>query len=384
MKPDVIIIGGGISGLAAAYELAREKLRVLLLEARDFGAMASTWTLGGVRQSGRDPAELPLAQAAVARWPQLADELGASTGYRQRGNLRFARTIAETEIIQRLVMQQNSLGLTLHYLPDNKAVRAIAPAVGENVLAASFCPDDGHADPPQVIAAYAQAARRHGAELRQKTPALRLVQQNGRIRGVETPDGLIETDRVIVAAGTHSPALLTPLGLSVPMAVKRVCVLQTVPAPPCFKQVFGVANADCAGRQEIDGRFRITTGIGDWQGDPARWTDTSLRPALDDVAMLIARTTPLLPVLSGLGLERVWGGLIDLTPDALPVLDAPATHPGLIIGAGFSGHGFGIGPVTGDILKRLALGQESRFDLKPFRMARFDAAMPAAPLTLHG
>lgn len=189
---------------------------------------------------------------------------------------------------------------------------------------------------------------------------------------------------MIVAAGTHSPALLAPLGIALPLSVKRVCVMQTVPTAPCFDQVFGVANADCAGRQEISGRIRFTTGIGDWQGDPERWTEANLRPSPTDCASLTARAVPLLPVLAGLGLERVWGGLIDLTPDALPVLDAPASHPGLVIGAGFSGHGFGIGPVTGEILSTLALGQPCRFDLAPFRLNRFAGVPDFVPLTLHG
>ncbi|HRJ68829.1 MAG TPA: FAD-binding oxidoreductase, partial [Beijerinckiaceae bacterium] len=169
-----------------------------------------------------------------------------------------------------------------------------------------------------------------------------------------------------------------------PLAVKRVCVLRTVAAPPQFEQVFGVANADCAGRQEIGGAFRITTGIGDWPGDVAGWNEAALRPSLAIVAELIARGSTILPVLSGLGLERVWGGLIDLTPDALPVLDAPHGCPGLVVGAGFSGHGFGIAPVSGEILAGLATGQSVPWDLAPFRIDRFSPGRAFAPLSLHG
>lgn len=383
-NPDVIIIGGGITGLSAAYELARTGRRVILLEAQDFGAMASTWTLGGVRQSGRDPAEMPLARAAVTRWSGLDEELGMATGYRQHGNLRLARTDAEVTIIRNLVDHQTALGLDLRFLPTNEDVRAIAPAIGPTVRAASFCPGDGHADPLQVIAAYAHAARRHGAILKSRTPVLRLLARGQRVCGVETAEGKLESERVIVAAGTHTPALLAPLGIQLPLRIMRVCVLQTVPASPAFKQVFGVANADCAGRQEIDGRFRITTGVETWEGNRDRWDEASLRPSLSDVANLIARAAPLLPQLQKIGLEKVWGGLIDLTPDALPVLDAPTTHDGLIIAAGFSGHGFGIGPVSGEILKAMALGEQPRFELMPFRLDRFGADQTTAPLTLHG
>lgn len=137
---DIIIIGGGISGVSATYEIARAGHRVTLLEKTRLGAMASGWTLGGVRQSGRHPVELPLAQAAVARWQTLDQELGQPTGYRQGGNLRLARSDDEVATIRALVADQRALGLDLEFLPDLQAVREVAPAVGDAVLAASFAP----------------------------------------------------------------------------------------------------------------------------------------------------------------------------------------------------------------------------------------------------
>src|SRR6188768_3999942 len=121
----IVIIGGGITGCAAASELAREGHRVTLFEKSRIAAMASGWTLGGVRQSGRHPAELPLARAAVALWAGLHERLGVDVDYRRGGNLRLARTPDEVETIRGIVDSQRSHGLELDFLPDNRAVREV-------------------------------------------------------------------------------------------------------------------------------------------------------------------------------------------------------------------------------------------------------------------
>jgi len=382
---DILIIGGGISGVAAAWELARERRKVTLIEARSLAAMASGWTLGGVRQSGRHPAELPLARAAVARWGGLAEALGVDPGYRRGGNLRLARTDAEAEVIRRLVAEQTAAGLELHYLEGAEAVREIAPALSERIAAASWCPTDGHADPHAAVTAFAEAARRLGADIREDTEAIALIRDGDRVTGAHTKTGAIHAGCTVVAAGVHSPGLLVPLGLALPLDLQLVTVLQTAPLPPLLDQVFGVANADCAGKQEAGGRLRVTTGIGPWLRPLGGWTPEDLHPTVEEVARLGARIAALLPAFRDARLARVWGGLIDLTPDGLPVLDAPAEAPGLVVAAGFSGHGFCLGPVTGEIVADLAQDRPSRHPVGQFRLDRFrDASATAAGLTLHG
>ena len=134
----------------------------------------------------------------------------------------------------------------------------------------------------------------------------------------------------------------------------------------------------------MSGRFRVTNGIEPWRGDPSGWSIDNLQPNIRDVTTLVDRITQILPMLAGIGFSKVWGGLIDLTPDALPVIDAHTGVEGLIIAAGFSGHGFGIGPVTGEILSDLAQGRQPRFALAEFRCDRFGSAQHWPSLTLHG
>ena len=187
--PDIIIVGGGITGTAAAEALAREGYAVTLLESHGIAAMASGRTLGGVPQSGRHPAELPLARAAVALWSGLSDTLGVDVEYRRRGNVRLARTPAEVDVIEDLVATQREQGLDLHFLPDNAAVREVAPALSHRVLAASFCPTDGHANPILATRAFADAARRRGAAIREGSAVRSIRVERDRVTGVKQRPG---------------------------------------------------------------------------------------------------------------------------------------------------------------------------------------------------
>ena len=383
--PGIVIIGGGITGAAAADALAREGHAVTLIDKSGIAAMASGRTLGGVRQSGRDPAELPLARAAVELWAGLSETLGVDVEYRRAGNLRLARTPAEVDVIRALVESQRAQGLDLHFLPDNTAARAVAPAMSPDVLAASYCPTDGHANPVKATRAFADSAVRHGATIREGVAAIAIRVARDKVTGVDTTAGFLPADRVIVAAGVHTPALLAPLGVDLPVSTRVVSVVQSVPLPPCLDQVFGVANADCAGRQEVDGRLRFTDGLSEGAVDPAHSTAESSAPSATSVRDLVALVAHILPIVRNAPIARTWNGLIDLTPDALPVIDAPEAVAGLVVAAGFSGHGFCLGPVSGLLCADLALGRAPRHDLAAFRLARF-RGKPIAPaaLSLHG
>jgi sarcosine oxidase subunit beta len=385
-QTDVVVIGGGISGAAAAYELARSGAKVALLEKGQLASMASGWTLAGVRQSGRHPAELPLAQAAVARWAELARELDADVEYRREGNLRLARTPEDAPVIQSIVAEQQALGLDLVFLSDNTAVREVAPALAETVLAASFCPTDGHANPVAAVQAFAAAAQRHGAEIRTETSATAITVAGGKVQGVHTDDGTIAADAVVVAAGVYTPRLCAPLGLDLPIEIGHVSVVQTVAVPPLITQVLGVASADLALRQEIGGRVRFTGGGTPWPHELDALADGNdpVMPPAAHVAAALSRATEVLPALAAAPLARVWGGLLDMTPDALPVIERVPEVEGLVVVAGFSGHGFCLGPVTGEIVRDLVQRGTTAYPISPFRSGRFDHGKAREAMTLHG
>jgi sarcosine oxidase subunit beta len=391
---DVVVIGGGISGTAAAYELARHGASVTLLEQGELASMASGWTLAGVRQSGRHPAELPLAMAAVRRWATLGEELDADVEYRQQGNLRLARTPNEAPVIERVVATGRAQGLDLRFLPDNRSVRQIASVLSETIVAASFCPSDGHANPTKTVHAFAAAAARYGAEIRTKTALTGIDAGGGRVTGVRTSDGPIAADAVVVAAGIHSPDLVAPFGVDLPLRINIVPVIQTIALPPILAPVLGVAGADLAGRQQADGRLRFTGGGRLWEhdlNDPFASLKTGLEEGYDlvqpktaEIADVVERVSRVLPAFAEARIARVWGGLIDQTPDALPVLERVSGIDGLILAAGFSGHGFCLGPITGQIVRELVTERRSTLPLEPFRSERFAAVGEREAATLHG
>jgi sarcosine oxidase subunit beta len=382
---EVVVIGAGITGAATAYQLARAGVRVTLVDRYGPAAMASGWTLAGVRQSGRHPAELPLARAAVALWQTLAEELDAQTQYRQHGNLRLARTEAEIPVIGRLIEEQSAAGLDIVKLADTAAIRAIAPAISGDVLMASYCASDGHADPKPTVLGFVRGAERHGATLRFGERVLAIDTLGGKVSGVRTDHGLIPADRVVLAAGIFGNQLLGPLGLEVPLDVQVVTVLQSTAMPPMLDQVIGVANADVAGRQEASGRFRVTSGVEPWDGAMEDGATPVIRPSASSLAGTVQKFGHVVPAYRAARIEAIWAGLIDLTPDALPVIEASPDIDGLVIAMGYSGHGFCLGPISGRILSDLVQGRDPGLPLAPFTLGRFAGRnMPSQPVTLHG
>jgi sarcosine oxidase subunit beta len=382
-RPDVLIIGGGISGTATAWELASHGVRTTLLEAGELASMASGWTLAGVRQSGRHPAELPLAEAAVKRWTGLAEELGADDlEYRQHGNLRLALSDDDIPTIRQVVETGTAAGIEMHFLDGNDAVREIAPALATDLPAASWCPTDGHANPAKTVRAFAEAARRVGADIREHAPVRGLVVEGSRITGVRLDGETLSAGTVVVAAGVYTLRLLAPLGIELPISITQVPAIQTVPMAPTLGPVLGQAGGGVALRQQVSSHFRITGVAERWDGHDH--TRDSVQPRLRQIQALSQAAARLVPALADARVNTTWGGLIDQTRDALPMIEKAPEVDNLVYATGFSGHGFCLGPVTGEILADLATEGTTAHPIAPFARSRFAAGTAAESVTLHG
>jgi sarcosine oxidase subunit beta len=270
----------------------------------------------------------------------------------------------------------------MHFLDGNDAIREVAPALATDLPAASWCPTDGHANPTMTVQAFSDAARRAGADIRTNTPVRALVHDGARVTGVRIDGEVLDSGTVIVAAGVYTMRLLAPLGIEIPIAITQVPAIQTVPMEPTLAPVLGQAGGGVALRQQVSGHVRITGVAELWDGHDH--TQDSVLPRMGQIQDLVAAASRVVPVLADARVNTTWGGLIDKTPDALPVIERTPEYDNLVVATGFSGHGFCLGPVTGEILADLAVEGTTSHPIAPFARARFSERVEAAGITLHG
>lgn len=410
---DVVIVGGGIVGCAAAYYLARRGVRPLLLERREVGGAQSGRNWGFVRQQGRDAAELPLMVASNALWRGIEAELGEDVEWVQGGNLKLAESETRLRAFSEWRERVGRGSIDARILSGDE-VAALLPSLRARFAGGLYTPTDGQADPRRATAAFARAAARHGAEIRTSCAVQALRTHSDRITSVITDDGEVSTPLVVCAAGTWSPRLLRPLGVQLPMRAVRATVCRTTPAPAITAA--GVWGPSLAFRQRRDGSLVLAAAAAaDFDVTleafrhlryflPNYWRNRRMfrvhigRPLRDDLARLLPWSRPhplaaapseepvvnrrkvdlaltemihLFPDLADLRIAENWAGVIDITPDALPVIGPAREVAGLQLATGFSGHGFGLGPIVGRLLSELVVDGTPSLDLRAFRPERF-------------
>ena len=368
---EVIIVGGGVIGCATAYYLAKAGTSVIVLEGSDhIGNGGSSRNGGGVRQSGRDPRELPLAMYGIRTlWPHLSEELETDCEYHQDGNLRLGKTEKHREILEGLADRARACGLDVRMI-DGDEVRRINPHLSHEVTVASWCPTDGHANPLTTTLGFYKMARRLGARFITGEPVTELRTVKGKIRKVITPNNVYEGEQVLVAAGLHSREILGTVGIDVPMDGSLLEALVTEAEGPMFDQMLGTADADFYGHQTKHGSFVF----GGSSGLEPFYKDNGTPVTSSRTAPCICRgIMKYFPDLADAKIVRTWAGWSDRSADGVPVLGAVDEIPGLYAACAFTGHGFGISPAVGDQLAKLIRTGSTDVDLSPLRYDRFHA-----------
>lgn len=418
-RVDVVVIGGGIIGISAALHLARAGNTVLLCEKGKLAGEQSSRNWGWVRKTGRDLREVPLIIEALRMWGDFNRE-GLPTGFAECGVLYVARTDADREHYQKWLDGVSEYQMGSRIIEGDELV-GLLPGASKRYGAALYTKTDGRAEPQKAVPALAAAARAAGAIIVENCAVRGLDLTGGRVTGVVTERGRVACDSAIMASGAWSRLFCGSVGLRLPQLKVRSSVLRTSPVSGGPETSAWVGNF--AYRKRTDGGYTIANGQanvvpitpdtfkffreflpaakaerrglrlrldGDFIAEartPKRWDLDRASPFeeirtldpdpvghINDAAMRHLREA--FPIFRQASVTQQWAGMIDVTPDAVPVISEVDGMPGLVIATGFSGHGFGIGPAAGRLAAEIATGRPTIVDPTPFRFSRFTDGTP--------
>ncbi|MFT2214373.1 NAD(P)/FAD-dependent oxidoreductase [Rhizobium giardinii] len=412
---DAVVIGGGIVGAFAAYYLVRRGLKVALLEKGRVGSEQSSRNWGWCRQQNRDARELPIATKSLELWERFAAETGEDTGFRRCGLLYLSNNEAELEGWARWRDFARTAGVTTHML-DSAQASERGRASGRIWKGGVFSPSDGTADPSQAAPAVARAFIALGGSVHQNCAARGIETTAGRLSAVVTEKGTIRTPVAIMAGGAWASSFCRQIGIRFPQASIRSSILSVSAGAADLPDALHTAEVSITRRGDgghtlaISGRGRVdptpqqfrfanqflpmflrrwrSLAPGSAQGwrsgheTLARWRLDAptpmermriLDPAPDrsTIALTHQRACALLPSLTKTSITAAWAGYIDSTPDGVPGIGEMDSVPGFILAAGFSGHGFGIGPGAGHVIADLVTGAAPLVDPRPYHPERF-------------
>ena len=370
---DVIIIGGGVVGCAAAYYLAKAgNSNVIVLESTgSIGHGGSSRNGGGVRQSGRDVRELPYAMYGIAHlWPTLSEELGVDVEYTQKGNLRLGKTEEHLKKLQTLAANAQSVGLDVRMV-DAKEVKEICPYLSDDIIGASWCPTDGHANPLTTTLGFYKRALEMGVRFFTKAKVTELRKVKGKVRKVVLSDGeVLEGETIILAAAYESRAIARTVGVDLPMTRLIDECLVTEMQPHMFDIMLGTAGADFYGHQAKHGSFVFGSDCGYEEvtdmTDPSKLLTNSMTLSASCRAIM-----DYVPALKSAKVVRSWCGWLDNAFDGVPFISRVEEAEGLIVACGFTGHGFGTAPAVGLMLSQMVVGEDTIVDIGALRYDRF-------------
>jgi glycine/D-amino acid oxidase-like deaminating enzyme len=424
-QSDVVVIGAGIIGVTTALELQAKGLAVAVVEKGEVAAEQSSRNWGWCRQMGRDPREIPLIKVALSEWRKLNQRLADKPGYRTCGIAYLADSDAELARYETWTSNHAKPNDLSTRLLSAKQVADLYPGSTTPWRGALYTPDDGRAEPFAAVPAMAEAFKERGGTLLTQCAARGLETKAGRVCSVVTERGTINTDTVLLAGGYWSERFLANLRVRFPQLGTISNVQRTSAIDFGHERTF--AGGKFAARKRLDGGYTVAHN----QFGVAELTPTNFRYLKDFLPLLklshaevkfrlgqrfveqfkLARSwrldevTPFekirvmdplhydgllddaftalqksFPVFESIKVEQRWAGLIDVTPDAVPVIDGIDQLPGLYLASGFSGHGFGLGPGAGKLMAEIILGDTPCVDASPYRFSRFQEG-PARPTT---
>ena len=379
-KADVVIIGGGINGCSLAYRLAKKGMDVAVIEKRYLASGATGACGAGIRQQWSTKENATLAIQSVKIFQKLSSELGQDIEFRQGGYLIGVHDHKEMEQAEQNVALQRSLGLTVDILEPEEItdVVPILDVKGMHAIGATFCPTDGHANPFRTTFAYADAARKHGAEFYTHTNVTGLTTSRKRISTVVTDKGTIQTDVVVNAAGVDSKTIAQMVHVRLPLTPFRKEIMATERLKPLFEAMVISFKDGIYFSQQKEGQ--IVGGI----PIPEERGGYKTMPTFAFLQHMASTLTRYAPILQHVNMLRHWTGFYDVTPDARPILGEVTGVKGFIQCNGFSGHGFMISPMVTYLLTELIAEGKTSEILQHLNLSRFKGKMIEKELSVVG
>jgi len=412
---DVVVIGAGIVGVSAAYWLARAGMKTVLLEKGLIGAEQSSRNWGWCRQQNRDARELPLSTRSLSLWEDMTADIGEDLGFRRCGLLYLTNDRAELDGWAKWGNFARGEGIDTRMLSSGQAADR-SSATQRAWLGGVWSPTDGIADPALAAPMIAKGILKHGGVVIQNCAARGVEMAGGSVCAVVTEQGTIRTTQVVMAGGAWTRSFLNQVGVSLPQASVRSSILSVKPGATGLPDALHTKEASVTRRG--DGGYTLAIS-GNGRVDPTpgtlktalkflpmftrRWRQLSLgglqawhygfdtdrkwkldrptpmekvrildpRPDAGTLKATLRNARALLPALKKTNIQAQWAGYIDSTPDGVPVIDPDSGIPGLFIAAGFSGHGFGIGPGAGHLVADMILGRTPMTEVRQYRLSRF-------------
>jgi len=371
----VVVIGGGVIGVACAFRLAEAGVDVLLLERGGLGEGSTAKAAGGIRSSFTSRVNLELGLRGLAEFEGFAGRFGTEIDFRRDGYLYLIGDPAELPAFEQCVALQAEYGVRSRLISPAEA-REVVPLLDvDDLVGALWSPDDAKATPDAVVQGYARAARAHGAVLRTGVEVTGIERDGSAVSGVVTSAGFVRTGAVVCAAGAWSGRLGELAGVELPVRPYRRQVVFTGPIPGLPERVPLTIEMPSAFYFHREGEGLAMSFCED-DGIPG--FDTRYEPEgwLDRLAELAARRVP--AVLDA-GIRTAWAGLYETTPDHNQIVGESAELSRFLYATGFSGHGFQMAPAIGEIIRDLYLGHQPTIDITDLDVRRFTTDLVASP-----
>jgi len=364
---EVVIVGGGVNGLACAYNLAKAGMKdIVVLEKGYLGAGATGRCGAGIRQQWGMEENITLAKESVKIFESLDAELGFNTFFRQGGYLMLIFDEHEYETVTKTIPLQNRLGVPTVLMPPEE-IRDFIPGLNtDGVLAGAFCKTDGTAYPYAVLWGYGEAARRLGVDIRVMTTVTSVTRSTGGGFEVTTTDGTYQAPRLINVAGARTRDVGAMLGVDIPTEPHCHEIAVTESLKSFLEPMIISPKKGFYFSQSLRGE--IIGGVGDDHEEPSYSTSSS-PDFLFRFAKVLRET---FPALGKARIIRQWAGLYDVSPDARPILGTVNGLDGYYHACGFSGHGFMLSPIVARLLTELITTGSTSLPIDTLSLARFE------------